>query len=333
MNTSVASRTEAGAPAWRPGASRENLVLRARVRDRVRDFFRAADVLEVDTPVAVATVPAEAAITPVTAAIGGACRYLRPSPEAAMKRLLAAGMGDCWQLGPVFRDGELGRHHQPEFTLLEWYRLGRDHHGLMDEVEALLRAACGADRPVPPARRLTWREAFRRTLALDPLTAPVAALARAAADHDVGDVAGLDAGDRAGWLDWLLAAVVVPRLSGDGPLFIHDWPVEQAALARACDGDARLAARFELYWHGVELANGFRELADGGEQRRRLIAEQAALRARGVTPPPLDERLLAALDAGLPDAAGVAVGFDRLVLLAAGANSLADVTAFTAENA
>jgi len=147
VNTSAGSRIDPGAD-WRPGASVAYLRLRARVRDRVRAFFAARDSLEVDTPVALRTVPAEAAITPVGATINGRRCYLRTSPEAAMKRLLATGVGDCWQLGPVFRDGELGEHHQPEFQLLEWYRQGWDYHALMDEVEALIGAALGFDRLV-----------------------------------------------------------------------------------------------------------------------------------------------------------------------------------------
>lgn len=327
MNTSAGSRIDAGAD-WSPGAGVAPLRLRARVRDRIRAFFASRDSLEVDTPIAVSTVPAEAAIAPVSATVNGRRCYLRTSPEAAMKRLLAAGVGDCWQLGPVFRDGELGDHHQPEFHLLEWYRQGWDQHALMDEVEALVGAALQGDRSVPAAHRMSWQQGFKAVLGCDPLTVAAEDLGAAARRHGVAEVTGLAADDRAGWLDWLLAGVVVPRLSVEAPLFLYDWPVEQAALARPSAHDTRLAERFELYWQGVELANGFRELADSAEQRRRLIAEQAALRARGVAPPPLDERLLAALEAGLPDSAGVALGFDRLVMLAAGADNIGAVTAF-----
>jgi len=314
---------------WRPGASTAVLHLRARMRDRVRAFFAASGALEVDTPIAWSTVPAEAAIRPVAAIVNGAPRLLRTSPEAAMKRLLAAGIGDCWQLGPVFRDGERGRLHQPEFTLLEWYRVGIDHHELMDEVEALVAAACARECAVPQARRLSWRSAFVDTLGIDPLEAPLADLHAVAEAAGVGQVTGLAADDRDGLLDWLLAASVIPALDDDAPVFIHDWPVAQAALARPDEHDPRLAARFELYWQGVELANGFRELADSGEQRRCLERERELMRVAGASPPAIDEALLAALDAGLPDSAGVALGFDRLVLLAAGARDLDAVTTFS----
>lgn len=303
------------------------------MRERIRAFFAATGALEVETPLAGATVPAEAAIDAVAARVNGQWRYLRTSPESAMKRLLAAGVGDCWQLGPVFRDGEHGAHHQPEFTLLEWYRQGIDHHELMDEVEALVLAACAGIRSVPAVRRMSWRQAFTHVLGLDPFTADTAALRRAAADAGTREIAGLAADDRDAWLDWLLATVVVPHLSRDAPVLIHGWPVEQAALARPDDADPRTAARFELYWQGVELANGFRELADPVEQRRRFERERERIAGRGTVAPPMDEALLAALEAGLPDCAGVALGFDRLVMLAAGEDSLDAVMAFSAQRA
>lgn len=299
------------------------------MRDRVRAYFAATDALEVETPVAGATVPPEATIDAVPVTVDGRPGCLRTSPEAAMKRLLAAGIGDCWQLGPVFRDGERGPHHQPEFTLLEWYRLDFDHHELMDEVEAVVAAACAGEREVPPMRRVTWRDAFREVLDLDPLTAEVADLREAAVRAGRGEVAGLAADDREGWLDWLLASVVVPRLAHSVPVFVHGWPVAQAALARPDSDDPRLAARFELYWQGVELANGFRELADADEQRRRFQRECAKVARRRGKAPAIDEALLGALAAGLPDCAGVALGFDRLVMLAAGVTDLDRTMAFS----
>lgn len=319
---------------WRPGADPAVLRLRARMRERMRSFFAATGALEVDTPIAGRTVPAEAAIGAVTASIDGRTVFLRTSPESAMKRLLAAGVGDCWQLGPVFRDGERGTLHQPEFMLLEWYRLAIGHHELMDDVEALVLGACAGELAVPAVRRVTWCAAFEEVLGVDALEADASALRDAAERAGLGDVAGLDPDDREGWLDWLLAGAVVPRLSHPDPVFIHDWPVSQAALARADEHDPRLAARFELYWRGVELANGFRELTDPVEQRSRFRRERALMTARPEDRvPAMDERLLAALDAGLPDCAGVALGFDRLVMLAAGAETLDEVMAFSFDRA
>ena len=228
-----------------------------------------------------------------------------------MKRLLAAGSGDIYQLGRAFRDGEAGPRHNPEFTLLEWYRLGFDHHRLMDEVEALLGALLGA-RLTLPAERLTLPREFRprararparrrrkRSCARSPAPGSARTSRRSAPGRD--DV-----------LDLLMGALVGPALGRDRITFVHDYPAAQAALARLLPGEPRCAARFEAYVGGLELCNGFHELADAGEQRRRFEADLAARAARGLPAVAIDERLLAALAAGLPDVAGVAVGFDRV---------------------
>jgi len=320
--------------AWAPLAGTQRLHLRARLRDRVRRHFADTGGLEVDTPVLSAAAAVEPHIEPLrtrAAAAPGAPLYLRASPELAMKRLLAAGVGDCWQLARVFRDGERGSVHHPEFDLLEWYRLGHDHHALMSDVAHLLAATLGGEREVPAAERIAYAEAFRRHLGIDPLSAELEALRRMAQDH------GIDTGggglDRDALLDGLWAVAVAPSLAPDGPTFVHDWPIGQAVLARAHPDDPRLAARFELYWGALELANGFCELADVEEQRRRFVAANARRVDNGLAPLPLDERFLAALAAGLPDCAGVALGFDRLVMVAAGAERLDEVVAFPVERA
>ena len=277
--------------------------------------------------------------------------YLQTSPELAMKRLLAAGSGPIYQLGRAFRDGEAGRRHNPEFTLLEWYRPGFDHHRLMDEVEALVDALLGDRLAVRPAERLTYAEAFERHADVDPFRDPperlrqaaVQASARAAGTSserlpDLGE-------DRDAWLDLLMTTAVEPRLGWEGDpaegrpraLFLHDYPASQAALAKVrpapagaagAVGEPAVAERFELYVAGIELANGFHELTDPQEQRRRFERDLAERRARGLPEVPLDERFLAALEAGLPPCAGVALGFDRLVMLATGAESIGEVIAF-----
>jgi lysyl-tRNA synthetase class 2 len=262
-----------------------------------------------------------------------------------MKRLLAAGSGPIYQLARAFRDGEAGRRHNPEFTLLEWYRPGFDHHRLMDEVEELLaatleeRAAAepgGPKRaePIRPAERLTYAEAFRRHAGVDPHRAPVAELDAAIAAAGVAGPS-FAAGDRDGRLHLLMALVVEPAL-GPGTVVVHDFPASQASLARIRPATAdrpALAERFEVFVAGVELANGFHELTDAAEQRRRFAADLARRRAAGLPQPPLDERFLAALEAGLPPSAGVALGFDRLVMLATGAASIDEVLAFPADRA
>lgn len=338
---------------WAPAASLDVLGRRARMAAAVRSFFAARDVLEVETPLlAAATVTdphLHSLVTRYGVAAGGPERklYLQTSPEFAMKRLLAAGSGAVYQLGRAFRDGELGRRHNPEFTLLEWYRPGFDHHRLMDEVEELLDVTLGGLLGGRPAEQLTYGEAFARHAGVDPFRDPTERLREAAARAAGGRAAGPGPDrlpdlreDRDAWLDLLMATAVEPRLGWDGApadgrpraTFVHDYPASQAALARVrpagASGEPALAERFELFVAGVELANGFHELADPDEQRRRFERDLAVRRAWGLPEVELDERLLAALEAGLPPCAGVALGFDRLVMLATGSDSIAEVLAF-----
>ncbi|WP_070989068.1 EF-P lysine aminoacylase EpmA [Halofilum ochraceum] len=318
---------------WRPVAGADILRLRARMRGRLRAFFDASDVLEVDTPALSAAAPTEPRVEPVRARVLGEDRFLQTSPEFPMKRLLAAGVGDCWQLARVYRDGERGRWHQPEFDLLEWYRLGFDHHELMEEVEAVIAATLAPERPVRAAEYITYADAFRRHAGVDPLTAGMDELRAIADDNGLSSVPGLDDQDRDGWLDRLLTGLVAPRFAPDRLTFLYDWPASQAALARIDAADPRIAARFEAFWGELELANGFHELADAAEQRARFETENRARYAEGVATIPVDERMLAALEAGLPDCAGVALGFDRLVMLAAGADTIDAVLPFPFERA
>jgi len=324
---------------WRPTAALDTLRLRARLLATVRAFFAARGVLEVETPCLGAAAVTDPHLHSIAARLGGVgaggperLLYLQTSPEYAMKRLLAAGSGPIYQLARAFRDGETGRHHNPEFTLLEWYRPGFDHHRLMDEVEELVGALLDA----PPAERLTYAEAFRSRAGVDPFADPVERLAEAAGEEAGGGVPDLGE-DRDGWLDLLMAVSVAPALGRGRPAFVHDFPASQAALARVREpipeGGPAVAERFELFVEGIELANGFHELADPAEQRRRFEADLARRRARGLPEPPIDERLLAALATGLPDCSGVALGFDRLVMLAAGAGALAEVVAFPVDRA
>lgn len=308
------------------------LALRAQLLARVRDFFAQRQVLEVETPLlcsAAATDPQlDSFVTRYTGpgAAHGQSLYLHTSPEFAMKRLLAAGSGAIYQICKVFRNGEAGHRHNPEFTMLEWYRPGFDHHQLMDEVEALVRYALAPWREFGAGERLSYREAFGRHLGIDPHTTDSTQLAACAAAHGIrpatGDM-GLDA-----WRDLLLTHLVEPHLGRRGPMFLHDYPASQAALARLAPGTPELAERFELYIEGVELANGYRELGDATAQRARFAADLAIRQATGKDPVPVDERLLAALAHGLPDCAGVALGLDRLLMLAARARSLDEVLAF-----
>lgn len=324
------------AATWRPCAAPGILRLRAALKGRIRAFFAATGALEVDTPALSVAAPTDPGVEPLATRVAArpdTAYFLQSSPEFPMKRLLAAGVGDCWQLGRVFRDGERGRWHNPEFDLLEWYRVGWDHHELMDEVEALVTALLQAERPVPPARRWSYAGAFRELAGIDPLADDTGALQDAAARAGLEPVAGLADDDRDAWLDRLLTGIVAPAFPPDRPTFLYDWPESQAALARRDDDDPRLAHRFELYWGPLELANGFHELGVAAEQRARFEADNARRRAGALAERPVDERLLAALEAGLPDCAGVALGFDRLVMIAAGADRIDDVLAFPFERA
>lgn len=325
---------------WRPSASLDILKLRARMLADIRAFFFERGLLEVETPfLSAAATPDPALASLATHYTGplyprGQTLYLHTSPEFPMKRLLAAGSGSIYQICKVFRDGESGRLHNPEFTLIEWYRVGINHFALMDEVEALVRTALAGRVPLAETQRLRYRQAFEQHAGLDPHTAGAADFARAARKHGIEPPASLDPhGEEDAWRDLLLTHVVEPQL-GQGRLsFLYDYPASQASLARVRAGDPPVAERFELYLQGVELANGFHELADAHEQRARFQRQLQARAAAGQTQMPMDENLLGALRHGLPSCAGVALGFDRLVMLAAGVKSVQETLAFPIERA
>lgn len=317
---------------WRPSAALDTLRLRARLRARVREFFAVRGVLEVETPMLSAAAAPAPHLDSLTVAYHGPHAppsgrlYLHTSPEFPMKRLLAAGSGSIYQLCRVFRDGEAGARHNPEFTLLEWYRTGFDLPRLIDEVEALLRAVLAGLRELPQAVHRSYRELFREYAGVDGLTAGAAELRACLERHGHRPPPGMPDDDPDPWRDLLLTHLIEPRLRG--LVFVSGYPASQASLARIEAGDPPVAARFECYLDGVELANGFHELGAAAEQRRRFEAENTARAAAGRPVLPLDERLLAALAAGLPDCSGVALGFDRLVMHAAGAERIDAVLAF-----
>ncbi len=326
-------RSRASDDAWQPTASWSALGRRAALIARIREFFAARGVLEVETPLLSAATVTDPHLHSLETRLEERPFYLQTSPEFAMKRLLAAASGagrdrPIYQICKAFRGGESGRRHNPEFTLLEWYRPGFDHHALMGEIDELLGDILGT----AAATRRTYAEVFAEHLGFDPHTADVATLRRAAAEHAL-DVAGLEDAGRDDWLSLLLAVVVEPHLGRGRPTFVLDFPASQAALARLKPGDPTVAERFEVFVEGVELANGFHELADAGEQRRRFLADLEARAAAGLEAVPVDERLLAALEAGLPDCAGVALGVDRLVMLALEADSLEEVVGFPIDRA
>lgn len=306
-------------------ARAQTLQLRAALLAGIRAYFAACEVLEVDTPLLGPTPTSDPQQHCLDVDVPGAgLRYLQPSPEFAMKRLLAAGSGSIYQICKAFRAGERGPRHTTEFTLVEWYRVGCDYRALMDDVQALVCGLLGR----PPAVAHSYGDLFEWHVGIDPFAADETQLWQRVAAAGVEPSPGLRRAGRDAALDILLTRLVEPAIAPLGAVFVYDYPASQAALARVRHDQPQLAERFELYVDGVELANGFTELVDTAEQRRRFEADNRARQAAGLAQVPLDERLLAALAYGLPDCAGVALGFDRLVMLAAGVADIAAVQAF-----
>jgi lysyl-tRNA synthetase class 2 len=299
---------------------------RAELLSSIRSWFSTHDVMEVETPALSRSGNSDPNIRSISTG-GLSRRYLRTSPEYAMKRLLAAGFRDIYELGRVFRAGEKGRFHNPEFTLLEWYRCDWAYLDLATEVSELIRF-CGQglfdDWPV---QRLTYREAFTGQTGLDPFHCTESDLSHAASER------GIRAGvlDQQEWLDLLLSQVIEPNLPGETITIIHDFMPEQAALARIRPGNPPVAERFEVYLGQMELANGYQELTDSQEQLERFEREQKLAKARGEEVPPLDLGLIEALRHGLPDCSGVAMGVDRLLMSLLKLDDIDAVLAFSTE--
>lgn len=326
---------------WLPSASLDALRFRAHCMATVRHFFLERDVLEVDTPVLCHAGTTDPYMDVISADVvtpeGKKTMWLQTSPESCMKRLLAAGSGPIYQIAHAFRDAESGRRHNTEFMMLEWYRPGYSLTLLMNETVELIEAIL--QRPVV-LRCHRYRQLFRDYLAFDPFTAPVDVLQAAAACH-VGATAY--EWDREALLDILMSHDIEPHLgpniSKEGAVVIDavtDYPAAQAALARHHidpeDGEI-VAGRFELYWQGVELANGYDELTEAEEQKARFLADNVQRRALGRPEVTVDEALVAALAHGMPEGSGIALGLDRLIMLAYGASSLADVVPFPVNRA
>jgi len=303
---------------------------RAALLASARNFFMDRGVLEVDTPVVVNAPVTDIHIHSARVEFADDQRpfFLHTSPEYAMKRLLAAGSGDIYQICHVVRGLERGRQHNAEFTLIEWYRVGFSLDQLMSEVDTLVRHLLGDVAFTMSSERLTYREAFLRELHLDPFTASLAELAEAARSIGFADGAQRDE-----LLELLMGALVGPRLGRNALTFVHGYPASQAALARLSPDDPRSALRFELYCKGVELANGFQELASATEQRARFERDNEERQRLGLPSYEIDGRLLAALEAELPECAGVALGFDRTLMLAAAADHIDQVLTFPTERA
>ncbi len=284
----------------------------------IRAFFSQLDYLEVDTPLLADSCNNDVHIEPVRAQVNGQTRYLQTSPEFAMKRLLAAGSGSIYQICHAFRDEEQGRRHRAEFSLLEWYSVGYDYRKLMDQLQDLI------EQLLPQAggfTRFRYAECFQQVLAIDIFEVNLASLQQAVSQQ----VGGIDASllGRNDCLDLLISEVIAPTFSDF--TFVYDYPAEQASLARISAKDSRVAERFELFYQDMELANGFSELTDADEQRRRFEQDQKLRLQRCQAAIPLDEDFLAALQAGMPECAGVAVGLDRLLMVQLGVDMIDQV--------
>ena len=322
---------------FRPAASWNTLRLRAELLQRLRRFFDERGFLEVETPLLSRDVVVDRHIDPLPVILfddpcqpeAGRRMWLQTSPEFAMKRLMACGGERIYQVAKAFRGGERGRLHNPEFTLVEWYRAG---DSMEEGIQLLADLVCHL-LPVSGVDRLTYRQAFEERLGVDPHAACVRELAAVASSRGVIVPRGMPDTDRDAWLDLLLAEQIQPHLGRERPLILCDYPASQAALARVRPQEPPVAERFELFLQGVELANGYHELLDAAVLRQRNRLANALRRAEGKYALPEESRLLQAMQRGLPPCTGVALGFDRLVLLAAGAEQLSDVMAFPVDRA
>lgn len=314
---------------WRPSAAVETLKARALIIQKIRQFFADRDVLEVDTPaLSHATVTDEHLHSFATQfnnpmAAQASTVYLQTSPEFAMKRLLAAGSGAIYQICKSFRNEEAGSFHNPEFTMLEWYRPGFDHLDLMSEMDELIQMVLDCDA----AQKVSYQNIFKQYLGCDPLTANLTDLKAIACQHGYQQLVEHEH-NKDTILMLLFSQHVEPYIGKNRPCFVIDFPASQAALAKISPSNPLVAERFELYFKGIELANGFHELTDAEEQLHRFELDNKKRQEKGLDAMPIDNNLVAALHSGLPQCAGVALGIDRLIMLALNSTSIDQVIAF-----
>lgn len=317
---------------WQPTASVKNLLTRAKLLTEIRRFFTDRGLLEVETPVlsefGVTDVHLATFSTEFISPFGEQSKtlWLSTSPEYHMKRLLAAGSGPIFQVGKVFRNEEAGNRHNPEFTMLEWYRPHFDMYRLINEVDDLLQQILEC----PPAESMSYQFAFQQYVGLDPLSADLSELVEKAEKHQL---MGAENESRDTLLQFLFSTVVEPQIGQEAPVVVYHFPASQAALAQISSEDLRVAERFEFYYKGLELANGFHELSDAREQLRRFQQDNLQREKMGLPVRVIDTRLLAALQAGIPNCSGVALGVDRVLMIAMGTESIKEVISFAIDNA
>jgi lysyl-tRNA synthetase class 2 len=308
---------------WPPSASCETLIARAKILKKIRMFFDERGVVEVETPLLSRATITDPHLEGFPVQVGHETCYLQTSPEYAMKRLLAAGMPDIYQLSKMFRVDESARLHNPEFTMLEWYRLGFDLHQLMDEVDALFQEIA----QTPKAQRITYQDIFAQ-IHLDPFSASKNDCLKLALERGLAVSDSVIAASKDTWLQLLFSTFIEPHLGFDTPVFVYDFPASQASLARLHPDDPNKAMRVEVFINGMELGNGFDELQDPTQQRSRFEADNAIRSELGLPLKPIDPYLLAALEQGLPQCSGIAIGIDRLIMCALQKNRIEEVLCF-----
>ncbi len=313
---------------WQPTYSIETLKERAVLLAKIRKFFEERNVMEVDTQLLSRSTITDTQLAGLSLNYQGETFYLQTSPEYAMKRLLAAGAPDIYQMGKAFRADEAGRVHNPEFTMLEWYRLGLDHFELMQETDDLIRLVLQTQ----PGERITYKSLFEKYLGVDPHVTTSSKWSRIAEQQNISVSDSMNDADSDTWQQLLFTHVIEPQLGFDVPAFVYDFPATQCALARIrFEAHYPVAERFEVYIQGLELANGYHELTDWQEQQQRFERDNALRKDRGLLEKPIDFMLMQALKQGLPECSGIALGVDRLIMLALNKKQLKEVLPFNWE--
>jgi elongation factor P--(R)-beta-lysine ligase len=322
---------------WQPSCSLELLQLRARLLQKVRQFFAERDVLEVETPLLCSAIGTDPHLDFFTTTYGSSPQkqalFLQTSPEFAMKRLIAAGSGSIYQICKAFRNGESGRYHNPEFTLLEWYRIGYNLTQLMDEVVELMECLFIENRRLQCVQRIDYKSLFLQYTGLDPLLFSVKAYQKYALDSGLGDAPSLCGQDHSLWLDFIFSHQIQPNLRQNTLWLVYGYPACMPSLARINADNALVTDRVELFLDGVELGNGYYELNDAKEQEQRFDKEIAVRQATMRPSVNKDVRLLAALASGLPDCSGIAIGLDRILMLLTNSAAIDEVLAFPVSKA
>ena len=312
---------------WKAVSGLEIMQKRAQMLQSIRAFFMKYDVLEVDTPSISVAAVTDLHIESFVTEMQQQNYYLQTSPEYPMKRLLASGFPSIYQICKVYRREEQGVFHNPEFTMLEWYRLGFDYRQLMKEVSDLLKSLADDCGVTISSQVISYQQAFMQAVGLDPLNTTVEKCRQCCADQRIDVPQGMSDSSVDEWLDWILTQAVAPSFEPNGFTFLYDYPASQCALATISD-DGKVAERFEVFYGDLELANGFNELTDASEQRSRFEEDNKKRLENNLEDMPIDESFLQALESGLPKCAGVAIGLDRLLMVLTGKKDISEVLAF-----